>query len=264
MTVTDKPAVLNRYGQKVVAPVDVRQRMRQMINFLSDEGVENLVDFEEKLGRIKTWLDINHPHMDGITPDHEEDPENLCARVRYMIWIHENRIAEGAEQWFTRDQFPNSTSMIKPIKPNKDDQWRLYPDGTTLGRPQDPKNQVMQAQDKEIAAKNRAEKAAAAAKAAEVAKASPKKAAAAAARSNLPELPHPEVWHRKEAARFPYGETPHMEQVMSRQITADLARGKWKLLFFIKSSTDSVLQAEKQGTLSKEAPSTLSRKSLVA
>jgi len=181
-----------------------------------------------------------------------------------MIWIHENRIAEGAEQWFTRDQFPNSTSMIKPIKPNKDDQWRLYPDGTTLGRPQDPKNQVMQAQDKEIAAKNRAAKAAAAAKAAELAKASPKKAAAAAARSNLPELPHPEVWHRKEAARFPYGETPHMEQVMSRQITADLARGKWKLLFFIKSSTDSVLQAEKQGTLSKEAPSTLSRKSLVA
>ena len=220
MTVTDKPAVLNRYGQKVVAPVDNRQRMRQMINFLSDEGVENLVDFEDKLGRIKTWLDTNHPHMDGITPDHETDPENLCARVRYMIWIHENRIAEGAEQWFTRDQFPDSTSMIKPIRPNRNDQWRLNPDGTTLGRPLDPKNQVMQIQDREIMAKNRAEKAA------ELAKASPNKAAAAAPRPRLPELPHAEVWHRKEAARFPYGETPHMEQVMSRQITADLARGK--------------------------------------
>ena len=75
-------------------------------------------------------------------------------------------------------------------------------------------------------AKNRAEKAAAAAKAAELDKANPKKATAAAPRPRLPELPHAEVWHRKEAARFPYGETPHMEQVMSRQITADLARGK--------------------------------------
>jgi hypothetical protein len=221
MTVTDKPAVRNRYGEKVVAPVDARQRMRQAINFLSDEGVENLVDFESKLQRIKDWLDKNHPHMHGITPDHEEDPEQLCARVRYMIWVHENRIAEGAEQWFTRDQFPDSKSMYSPIKPRRGDQWRLNPDGTSVGKPEDPKNQVMLAQDREIQAKNCAEKAAAV-------KASPKKIAPAAAVAlpPLPELPHPEVWHRKEAARFPYGETPHMEQVMSRQIVADLARGK--------------------------------------
>jgi hypothetical protein len=77
----------------------------------------------------------------------------------------------------------------------------------------------MLAQDREIQAKSRAEKAAAA-------KASPKKIAPAQTLPQLPELPHPEVWHRKEAARFPYGETPHMEQVMSRQIVADLARGK--------------------------------------
>jgi hypothetical protein len=257
MTVTDKPAVRNRYGQKVIAPVDARQTMRQAINFLSDEGVENLADFEEKLERLKRWLDINHPHMHGIIPDYEEDPENLCGRVRYMIWIHENRIREGAEQWFTRDQFPDSASMYKPIKPNKDDQWRLYPDGTTLGKPLDPKNQVMQAQDKEIIAKKRAEKAAAA-------KASPKKAAPVAAPPKLPELPHPEVWHRKEAARFPYGETPHMEQVMSRQITADLARGKLQLLLLITAPTDSFLQAEKQRMLFKAAPSILSRRSLMA
>jgi hypothetical protein len=115
----------------------------------------------------------------------------------------------------------------------------------------------MQAQDKEIIAKKRAEKAAAA-------KASPKKAAPVAAPPKLPELPHPEVWHRKEAARFPYGETPHMEQVMSRQITADLARGKLQLLLLITAPTDSFLQAEKQRMLFKAAPSILSRRSLVA
>jgi hypothetical protein len=236
MTVTDKPAVRNRYGEKVVAPVDARQRMRQAINFLSDEGVENLVDFESKLQRIKDWLDKNHPHMHGITPDHEEDPEQLCARVRYMIWVHENRIAEGAEQWFTRDQFPDSKSMYSPIKPRRGDQWRLNPDGTSVGKPEGPKNQVMLAQDREIQAKNRAEKAAAV-------KASPKKIAPAAAVAlpPLPELPHPEVWHRKEAARFPYGETPHMEQVMSRQIVADLARGKSWYFISVAASTNSFL-----------------------
>jgi hypothetical protein len=232
MTVTDKPAVLNRYGEKVTAPVDGKQKMRQAINFLSDEGVENLADFAEKLQRIKDWLDRNHPHMHGITPDHEEDPEHLCARVRYMIWIHENRIAEGAEQWFTRDQFPNSSSMYKPIKPGRGDQWRLNPDGTTMGKPEDPKNQVMLAQDREHAIKVRAAKAAAP-------KASPKKTAAPVPK--LPELPHPEVWHRKEAARFPYGETPYMEQVMSRQITADLARGKFRNITLNTTSTDSFL-----------------------
>ncbi|KAH0384016.1 hypothetical protein KCU92_g4828, partial [Aureobasidium melanogenum] len=233
MTVTDKPAVRNRYGEKVPAPVGIKQKLRQAINFLSDDGVENLQDFEEKLQRLEDWLDKNHPHMDGIIDDGEDDTEMLGRRVRYMIWAHKNRIDEGAEQWFTRDQFPDSTSMYKPIKPKRGDQWRLHSDGTTTGRPEHPKNQVMQIQDRERLAKARAEKAAAA-------KASPKKvsptaagvpttpaaAPANAAPPKLPELPHPEVWHRKEAARFPYGETPHMEQVMSRQIVADLARGR--------------------------------------
>ncbi|KAG9945121.1 hypothetical protein KCU85_g7526, partial [Aureobasidium melanogenum] len=231
MTVSDKPAVRNRYGEKVPAPVDIKQKMRQAINFLSDDGVENLQDFEDKLNRLDDWLEKNHPLMDGIVADDEDDPEMLGRRVRYMIWTHRNRIEQGDEQWFTRDQFPDSQSMYKPIKPKKGDQWRLHPDGTTTGRPEHPKNQVMQIQDRERLAKARAEKAAAA-------KASPKKvsptaavpptttAPAAAAHSKPPELPHPEVWHRKELARFPYGETPHMEQVMSRQIVADLARGR--------------------------------------
>ncbi|CAD0091258.1 unnamed protein product, partial [Aureobasidium vineae] len=221
MTVTDKPAVRNRYGEKVVAPVDIKQKMRQAINFLSDDGVENLADFEEKLERIEAWLDKNHPQMDGIIADGEDDTEMLCRRVRYMIWVHQNRIEEGAEQWFTRDQFPNSQSMYKPVKPRKGDLWRLHADFTTTGKPVNPKDQVMQAQDRDRFVEARAEKTAAA-------KASPKKtvAAAAAAAPRRPELPHPEIWHRKEAARFPYGETPYMEQVMSRQITADLARGR--------------------------------------
>ncbi|CAD0111573.1 unnamed protein product [Aureobasidium uvarum] len=218
MTVTDKPAVRNRHGEKVVAPVDIKQKMRQAINFLSDDGVENLADFEEKLNRIEAWLDKNHPGMDGIIADGEDDTELLCRRVRYMIWVHKERIEEGAEQWFTRDQFPASQSMYKPIKPKKDDPWRLNPDYTTTGKPVNPKEQVMQAQDRDRFVKARAEKAAAA-------KASPKKAVASTTPTR-PELPHPEIWHRKEAARFPYGETPYMEQVMSRQITADLARGR--------------------------------------
>ncbi|KAI4715443.1 hypothetical protein E4T48_08362 [Aureobasidium sp. EXF-10727] len=223
MTVTDKPAVRNRYGEKVVAPVDIKQKMRQAINFLSDEGVENLADFEDKLDRITAWLDKNHPGMDGIIPDGEDDTEMLCRRVRYMIHIHKARIAEAAEQWFARDQFPNSQSMYKPIMPKKHDPWRVNADFTTTGRPEHPKAQVMQAQDRDRFLNPRAEKAAAA-------KASPKKAVnaanAPAAAPRRPELPHPEIWHRKEAARFPYGETPYMEQVMSRQITADLARGR--------------------------------------
>ncbi|KAK5999383.1 hypothetical protein QM012_005508 [Aureobasidium pullulans] len=231
MTVTDKPAVRNRYGEKVPAPVDIKQKLRQALNFMSDDGVENLQDFEEKLQAWKKWLDKHYPNMDGIIADGEDDQEMLARRVKYMIWVHENRIEEGAEQWFTRDQFPDSTSMYKPITPRKGDQWRLHADGTTTGRPEHPKNQVMQAQDRERIAKARAEKAAAAAAAA---KASPSKApptattpaAAAPAISKPPTLPYAEVWHRKELARFPYAETPHMEQVMSRQITADLARGR--------------------------------------
>lgn len=236
MTVTDKPAVRNRYGEKVPAPVDIKQKLRQAINFLSDDGVENLQDFEEKLQVLKKWLRKDYPHMHGIIADGEDDTESLARRVSYMIWVHENRIEEGAEQWFTRDQFPDSSSMYKPIRPGKGDPWRLHADGTTTGRPEHPKNQVMQAQDRERIAKARADKAAAAS-------ASPKKvpptaavpatavpataapAAAAPVRQPL-QLPYPEVWHRKEAARFPYGETPHMEQVLSRQIAADLARGK--------------------------------------
>lgn len=240
MTVTDKPAVRNRYGEKVPAPVDIKQKLRQAINFLSDDGVENLEDFKEKLQVLKKWLHKDYPLMHGIISDGEEDTESLARRVSYMIWVHENRIEEGAEQWFTRDQFPDSSSMYKPIRPGKGDPWRLHPDGTTIGRPEHPKNQVMQAQDRERIAKSQADKAAAIkTDKAAAANASPIKvpptaavpataapAAAAAAARQPPQLPYPEVWHRKEAARFPYGETPHMEQVLSRQIAADLARGK--------------------------------------
>ena len=39
-------------------------------------------------------------------------------------------------------------------------------------------------------------------------------------------MPAKEVWHRRMPQFFPFGETPYMEQVISRQITEDLARGK--------------------------------------
>ena len=42
-------------------------------------------------------------------------------------------------------------------------------------------------------------------------------------------MPGPEVWHRRMAPYFPFGETPYMERVMSEQITADLARGMYTL-----------------------------------
>jgi hypothetical protein len=39
-------------------------------------------------------------------------------------------------------------------------------------------------------------------------------------------MPAPEVWHRRMAPFLPFGETPFMEREMSRQISADLSRGK--------------------------------------
>ena len=38
-------------------------------------------------------------------------------------------------------------------------------------------------------------------------------------------LPAPEVWHRNMPPYFPFGETPFMEQEISRQIDEDLRRG---------------------------------------
>ena len=46
-------------------------------------------------------------------------------------------------------------------------------------------------------------------------------------------MPAPEQWHRNMPPYFPFGETPFMQQEMSRQISEDLARGL--------SSTDSAL-----------------------
>jgi hypothetical protein len=40
-------------------------------------------------------------------------------------------------------------------------------------------------------------------------------------------MPAPEVWHRRMPAFFPFGETPFMERVMSRQISKDLSKGEW-------------------------------------
>ncbi|KAI5199411.1 hypothetical protein E4T39_06232 [Aureobasidium subglaciale] len=240
MTVTDKPAVRNRYGEKVPPPVDIQQKMRQALNFLSDEGVENCQDFEQKLAALDEWLRREYPAMDGIIAAGEEDVERLCRRVEYMIWVHKQRIEEGADQWFSRHQFPHSTTFIKPISPRKKDGWRLNPDGSMINRPEHAKLQVMVQQDRERAEKQRAERAATTASASRspskqaVRSSSPSKQDKAAVSSKAPAaparakhgLPYPEVWHRKEAARFPYGETPYMERVYSDQIDADLARGK--------------------------------------
>ncbi|KAK4547053.1 hypothetical protein LTR36_001274 [Oleoguttula mirabilis] len=39
-------------------------------------------------------------------------------------------------------------------------------------------------------------------------------------------MPAPEVWHRRMPPYFPFGETPFMENALSKQINEDLARGK--------------------------------------
>jgi len=241
MTVSDKPAVYNRYGEKVPAPADIAQKLRQAENFLSDEGPENCADFEDKLIRLDTWLEKHHVLGDNVSPEGDQETEERYRKVKWMIWVHKERLTEGAEQWFTRNQFPDSKSMIKPIKPHKEDQWRVTPDGVATSVPLHPKLQVMLAQDRERIPKERAERAKAVAAAKEAAKARSSQTVAAKASAavendseaeaesedeKLPSLPYPEVWHRKEAARFPYGETTHMELVMSNQISADLARGK--------------------------------------
>jgi hypothetical protein len=46
-------------------------------------------------------------------------------------------------------------------------------------------------------------------------------------------MPAPEVWHRRMPPFFPFGETPFMERVMSKQINDDLSKGKLILLAII-------------------------------
>ena len=50
-------------------------------------------------------------------------------------------------------------------------------------------------------------------------------------------MPAPEVWHRRMPPYFPFGETPYMEQVLSRQINADLARGMLDVCIWLTFTT---------------------------
>lgn len=129
--------------------------MRGAINYLADERVEVLPDFEEKLAALKNWLHKNHSHQDS-----DDDIKSLWHRVAYMIWIHEQRILESAEQQFIDAQKPNSESMSQAENPSNSHQWRLDSSSATTGKNKSPKNQVTQAQEKDCSLDNRCEEAA--------------------------------------------------------------------------------------------------------
>ena len=228
MLVTNKPAVRNRYGEKVPAPVDPDQKLRQAINFLSDMGPENFQEFEEKLDELEKWLRKNHPNWEGVTKGGKaNDPEMLARRAEWMVWAHRNKIREGSEQWFVREQFPGTPSMQKSqIAPPGKDRWQVLNSGVQLGAPKYPKLQVMLAEEKkEVMELEKARRE----KVAKEGKEGKTGTAGASKQVNAWDepLPRPEVWHRKEARDFfPFGETPYMEQPISREIHADLQRGK--------------------------------------
>ncbi|KAG9648207.1 hypothetical protein KCU95_g4741, partial [Aureobasidium melanogenum] len=151
---TELPAARDCYGEKVLNPVEHKQKMLRCINFLADERVEVLSDFEEKLAALKDWLHNNHSHQDS-----DDEIELLWHRVEYMIWIHEQRIQKDAFQHSTDDQVPDSEFMSQTGNPSNGHQWRLDLNGATTGKVESLKSQVMQAQNEDCILKNRFEEA---------------------------------------------------------------------------------------------------------
>lgn len=71
-------------------------------------------------------------------------------------------------------------------------------------------------------------------------------------------LPAPEVWHRRMPPYFPFGETPYMEAVLSKQIDEDLKRGKLASASVVppSESTDSSnagLEGDAEGSRRKSS-----------
>ncbi|KAK4951134.1 hypothetical protein LTR66_013389 [Elasticomyces elasticus] len=77
-------------------PATPGERLRQCINFLSDEGPENCKDFEEKLARIEKY--ILQAYLDG------EIDYDVCTfeDVAAMVRMHRARIAAGKESFELR------------------------------------------------------------------------------------------------------------------------------------------------------------------
>ncbi|KAG9532018.1 hypothetical protein KCU93_g1559, partial [Aureobasidium melanogenum] len=131
--ITELPAARDCCGETVLDPVEHKQKMRQCINFLTDERVEVLSGFVEKVAALKSWLHKNQYHQDS-----DDEIKLLWHRVAYMIWIHEQRIQEDALQHF---------------------ESRLNSNSTTTGKAESPKSQVMQAQNEDCILKNCVEEA---------------------------------------------------------------------------------------------------------
>lgn len=144
------PTACDCRDETMLDPLEHKQKMRQCINFLADKGVENLTDFEQKLAALKDWLHKNHSHDDS-------DYENklLWRRVAYMIWIHENRIVEDAEQRFVDAQNQDSRIMHETKKLEEKEQGGLVSDSGTIGGPKSFKNQIVQAPGKVHSLRNR-------------------------------------------------------------------------------------------------------------
>ncbi|KAH0278833.1 hypothetical protein KCU91_g2175, partial [Aureobasidium melanogenum] len=177
--ITELPAARDCCSEKVLDPVEHKQKMRQCINFLADEHAEVLSDFEEKLAALKNWLHKNHSHHDS-----DDEIKLLWHRAAYLIWIHEQRIQEDALQHF---------------------EWRLNSNSATTRESESPKTQVLQAQDEDYILQNRFEKATAA-----------KARIGKSDSSNLetPEMPErtkPVFAESIEAATEPYPPTPTVE-----------------------------------------------------
>lgn len=152
---SELPAARDCCGEKVLNPVEHKQKMCQSINFLADEGAEILSDFEEKLAALKKWLHKNHTHEDS-----DDEIKLLWHRVAYMIWIHEQRILESSKQHFVRSQDSDSEFVFETKKPSRGHQRPFDSSSTITGRTENSRNQILRAQEKVCILDNRSEKAA--------------------------------------------------------------------------------------------------------
>ncbi|KAG9513368.1 hypothetical protein KCV07_g8868, partial [Aureobasidium melanogenum] len=177
--ITELTAARDCCGETVLDPVEHKQKMRQCIDFLADERVEVLSDFEEKVAALKNWLHKNQSHQDS-----DDEIKLLWHRVAYMIWIHEQRIQEDALQHF---------------------ESRLSSNSATTGKAESPKSQIMQAQNEDCILKNRVEEATVAK--ARIGKSDPLNLGT----PKMPERTKPKFVGSIEAATEPYPPAPTVE-----------------------------------------------------
>lgn len=193
------------------------ERLEQAIILLSDEGPENCMDFEKKLAYIKGNLLDVFPEKKkaalkaakGASKTGEasmpfEYDEKKFRRVFAMAAAHQTQIEFKKGPWFENREFPNYYG--NPFLDNPKNKKKPSKPGVMPSLPGDKQYTSFAASMRE-----------------------PGPAEKLLEFSRDPwheQLPSAEVWHRDMAPFFPFGDTPHMESVLSREIENGLIKGK--------------------------------------